>query len=159
MLTEGKKSTWVCTYHLYWPEEIKFLAEDTKKSLASHKAAIAALLWLKNNHKITNDGLPAIYRKEEVRTITAKTLPVLSLDESTVDKIQNIVNLHRTQIVPHIIQNRLDKAEKKEESEEESQVVRPLEDVNLKTARRQKYLGLDTYLAKEKVELPIAQYK
>lgn len=159
LVKDGKQSFWMCTYHIYWPEEVKFLAKDAKKSVASHKAAVAALTWLKNNNKITKEGLPVIYGKEEVKTIAKKTIPVLSLDKATVNKMQNIVQLHRTHIVPHIIQNRLEKARDTDGSEEESETMQKPEDVNLRNTRRQRYLGLDRYLAKEKVKLPIAAYK
>lgn len=159
LLKEGKKSTWLCTYHLYWPEEVKFLAEDNKKSVASYKAAVAALAWLRENHKITQEGLPVIYNKEEIKAVTKKSLPVLTLDKSIIDKMKNIIQLHHSEIVPHIIKNKLEKAEKGEESEGELETITELKKEKLAVARRQKYLGLDTYLAKEKVELPIARYK
>lgn len=159
LVKDGKQSFWMCTYYVRWPEEVKFIANDTKKSVASHKAAIAALTWLKGNNKITKEGLPVIYGKEEVKTITKKTVPVLSLEKSAINKMQNIIQLHRTQIVPHIIQNKLEKAQDSNESEEESTTIQEPEDVNLRNPRRQRYLGLDRYLAKEKVKLPIAAYK
>ncbi|XP_018577775.1 putative ATP-dependent RNA helicase DHX30 [Anoplophora glabripennis] len=159
LVKDGKQSIWICTYHIYWPEEVKFLAKDTRKSVASHKAAVAALTWLKSNNKITKEGLPVIYGKEEVKTITKKTVPVLLMDKSTVNKMQNIIQLYCAQIAPHITQNELENARDTDESEDASETFQETGDVTLRNTRRQRYLGVNKYLAKEKVNLPIAAYK
>ncbi|KAJ8925971.1 hypothetical protein NQ315_009826 [Exocentrus adspersus] len=156
LLKEGKKSAWLCTYHVHWPKEVKFQGRDTKKGIASHKAAVAALAWLRDNKKITSDGLPITFGKEEVKSITKKTLPVISLDQAAVDKIRNIVQLYQTQVAPRIKQG----VEGLVEDEAvEDRRTKNVEKLNLRNVRRQKYLGLDKYRAKEKVELPIAAYK
>ncbi|KAJ8935402.1 hypothetical protein NQ314_012821 [Rhamnusium bicolor] len=156
---DQKNSKWICMYHLHWPEEIKFLAMDTKKSVASHKAALVALSWLKNNGKINNEGMPIIYEKDEIKKLSRKTFPALSLDKKTVEYMKKIIELHQTQIVPHIIKSKLEIDPNNNSLESESGLVEEPADINLKSVNRQKYIGLEQYMAKEKIKLPIAPYK
>ncbi|KAJ8976100.1 hypothetical protein NQ317_008438 [Molorchus minor] len=139
-----------------WPEEIKFIARDTKKRLASHKSALAALHWLDSKQKITKKGAPVIYEKDEITTLTNKTVPILFLDNITMGHIHKIVELHQKEIAPYIL--KIEEKNRNSDTFGEAQFQEP-DDVNLKPIKKQRYIGLKQYLAKEKVKLPITAYK
>lgn len=42
------QNLWLCLFHMYWPEEMKFFARDETKLFAKNKAAAVMLTWLKN---------------------------------------------------------------------------------------------------------------
>ncbi|KAJ8932610.1 hypothetical protein NQ318_022949 [Aromia moschata] len=156
---DSKNSLWVCTYHIRWPEEIKFKATDSKKRLASHKAALAALNWLKSAQKLTKKGIPVIYEKDEITKLVNKTVPVLLLDNSTLKNMQKIKELHQEQILPHIVKSQKEIDQNNNEGVCETPAVQEPDNVNLKSIKKQRYIGLNQYLAKEKIELPISAYK
>lgn len=130
------------------------MAKDVTKVRASNKAALAALVWLKKQNKINKDAMPIIYDQETVKKISKKTLPFLKLDKYCVDRLQTIIDIHDNKFAPYY----LEKAQVESEANGEIDFSEP-DDINFKVAKTQKYLGLDNYLAKEKVKLPIAEYK
>nr|CAI5869381.1 unnamed protein product [Callosobruchus analis] len=158
-VSSKKSSLWVCSYHVYWPEEIKFYAKDTTKAKASHKAAFAALAWLKKNNKISDEGVPIIYDREEVKMVSKKVLPSLTLDDLTIRNMQKIVDIHESQIMHHINKTCQNEENDVDLNEGQEELLTEVGDVSFRGVKRMRFLGLQQYSSKEKVNLPIAKYK
>nr|CAH7761914.1 unnamed protein product [Callosobruchus chinensis] len=158
-ISSKKKSMWVCSYHIYWPEEIKFYAKDATKAKASHKAAFAVLAWLKKNNKISDEGFPIIYNREDIQAVSKKVLPSLTLDNVTIQNMQKIVDIHENKLAQHIIENHQTQENDVELREGEGKPHTEVGDVSFKGVTRMRFLGLGQYSSKEKVDLPIAKYK
>ncbi|VEN38426.1 unnamed protein product [Callosobruchus maculatus] len=154
-----KSSLWICSYHIYWPEEIKFYAKDTTKAKASHKAALAALKWLKKNNKISNEGVPIIYDKEDIKTVSKKVLPELTLDDATIQDMQKIVDIHESKVTQHIIESDQNEEDDVDLKEDDGELFAEAGDISFRGVTRMRFLGLGQYSSKEKVDLPIAKYK
>lgn len=75
-ITIQNQIVWISTYCVHWPEEVKFSAVDFKKKSASHKAAIAALTWLKYNGRVADNGKPIFHAENNVQE-EAKQLSVM----------------------------------------------------------------------------------
>lgn len=68
---DGRGRTyWISAYHLGWPEDLIFSAEGNSKKEASQSAALSALVWLKNNDKITNE--PEVNPEETKNTLNGR---------------------------------------------------------------------------------------
>lgn len=155
-IKDGKNSKWMCTYHIFWPEEVKFVAKDTSKKEASLKAAAIALSWLKNQGKMTAEGAPIIYDNEEVKKLTRKTIPTFSLSPKILNNINKLTELYENELLPTIS---ADKEEHKDSGLDLSETIYDAEGINIGNNRTKKFLGLDKYIAKEEMELPITKYK
>ncbi|CAH1163616.1 unnamed protein product [Phaedon cochleariae] len=156
-IKDHKKMTWICIYKIGWPKEMKFMAKDVTKKVASEKAALAALTWLRQERKITDQGAPLIYDKEEIKQISRKTYPVITLDEKTIEKMKNIIEVHNTNMLPIIESTSSEIGEGSILGE--NSVPKEDEDMQLTPVKKQIFLGSERYSSKEKVELPIAAFK
>nr|XP_023018552.1 putative ATP-dependent RNA helicase DHX30 [Leptinotarsa decemlineata] len=155
LVLDHKKQMWLCTYNISWPTEMKFMAKDSKKSVASTKAALQVLSWLLKEKKITKEGVPILYDENEVKILTKKSCPIVSLDHKTIDKMQRIVGVYEKQISPRI--SRSQSTGDENEDDAEDIFYEELEGESFK--QRTKYLGYEKYMAKEKVKLPISDFK
>ncbi|XP_074042224.1 ATP-dependent RNA helicase DHX30 [Leptinotarsa decemlineata] len=155
LVLDHKKQMWLCTYNISWPTEMKFMAKDSKKSVASTKAALQVLSWLLKEKKITKEGVPILYDENEVKILTKKSYPIVSLDHKTIDKMQRIVGVYEKEISPRI--SRSQSTGDKNEDDAEDIFYEELEGESFK--QRTKYLGYEKYMAKEKVKLPISDFK
>lgn len=156
MVTDGKSLKWICTYHVSWPEEVKFQAKDFTKKEASLKAALAALDWLKEENKITEDGAPIIYDKEQVRQITKKTIPSFLLSPKASKNVQQLIEIYENELLPSIL------SEKEQDNLSDHSLkdsALDVENLNAINTRKRPFLNINTYMSKEKVDLPIAKYK
>lgn len=156
LVKDGKNSKWICSYHVSWPEEIKFLAKDVSKKEASYKAALSALYWLKQEGKIAEDGSPNIYDKEEVRRITRNTLPSIVFSPKTIKNIQKLVDLYEHELLPSILADKEDQSKSNDDLKETNLDAEVNE---IQSNRRRKFFGELKYMSKEKLELPITKYK
>ncbi|KAG5875068.1 hypothetical protein JTB14_018020 [Gonioctena quinquepunctata] len=153
---EGKKpSVWICTYNIGWPKDVKFSARDTKKKLASDKAALAALSWLLKEKKITEQGAPIIYDEQDVKKISKNTCPI-TIDNWTVERMKRIVDVYQNEIEPYIQNGELIKYSDVEDNDFDTNTK---ENNILGTFKNQKFLGLGKYLVNEELKLPISEYK
>lgn len=152
----GKTSKWICTYHIFWPQEIKFHAKDDSKKEASYKAALAALNWLRNEGKIKENGDPVIYDKEEVKQLTKKNIPSINLSSNTLQKIQNLITLYENELFPNILEDK-DKTMGGNNDLEESESL--TKEMYVENNKRRSSISKNSYMSKEKVNLPIAKYK
>ncbi|XP_008195117.1 ATP-dependent RNA helicase DHX30 isoform X1 [Tribolium castaneum] len=150
---KNKIVSWCCTYNPKWPEPMKFVSTGKTKQEASHKAAHAALLWLKKLEKITPDGHPVMIDKREVLDINRRSLPTVTLDQNTTNHLKNVAEIYNNEFVP-LLQENLDN---KTKPAFEINEIQSLSDVNGNL--RQKVFPVSKYLAKEKVNLPISEYK
>lgn len=148
-------SEWNCFYHLKWPENCKIQSHALTKKRASSMAALKCLQYLSENGKIASDGSPLIYTKEEVKKISLKTIPQISFDEKVITKMQNIIDIFSSNMSSVI--NKMDYNQ--HEDEHYDVVDKEIDSINSFLSNPPKYLGLHRYLAKEKIELPITNYK
>lgn len=157
LVKDGKTSKWICSYHVVWPEEVKFLAKDISKSEASYKAALTALNWLKTVGKITEHGTPIIYDKQQVNQITKKSIPSIVLSSKTDMNIQKLVKLYEEELLPTILSNNQEHEENNNSSESSTPMIS--EENNFRSGKKKIFLGMRHYTSKEKIELPISKYK
>lgn len=148
---------WLCTYHVKWPEDMKFLARDFTKQSASNKAALAALTWLRQNEKITDKGAPIVYDKNQIKTLTKQTIPTISLNSNTLEAMNKIVNIYQNKMLP-LLEMDKEVIDDGNNEVEDKKIVSEIDSINL-NVKKQRYISLEKYLAKEKVELPISSYK
>lgn len=155
LVKDGKNSKWICSYHVFWPEEVKFLGKDTSKKEAALKATLAGLSWLKKQGKMSPEGAPIIYDHEVVKRITKKTIPTFSLSPETLTNIQKLTDLYKNELEPSILTDKQDN----ESGYNLSDTTPDADNIIIQKNRKRAFLGLDTYKAKEEVELPITKYK
>lgn len=156
LVKDGKSSQWICTYHIHWPQEIKFHSKDTTKKEASYKAALAVLNWLKNNEKISEKGALILYNKEEVTQLTKKTIPSIILSRKTMQNINDLMELYENDLSPIINKYKTELCTEKSDKEDETLDT---DQNNNESNQRKLFLGMHNYLSKEKVDLPISKYK
>ncbi|XP_056634981.1 ATP-dependent RNA helicase DHX30-like isoform X1 [Diorhabda sublineata] len=147
-------ASWICTYNIGWPTQIKFLAKDNRKKVASDKAALAALTWLRLNNKITTNGAPIIYDKEEVKQLTKGSIPLLNLRQKTLENIDKIINVYEEKMNPHILKCQ----DSSVIQSKDVLTVAQEHELHMKSITK-KFLGFQKYIAKEKHPLPITAYK
>ncbi|CAH1260828.1 unnamed protein product [Diabrotica balteata] len=152
--TNRASSTWICTYSLKWPVEIKFLAKDHRKKVAADKAALSALTWLRANNKITAAGSPIIYDKEEVKQLTKSSIPEIQLNKNTLEIMDNIISTYETKMNPFVLKSQ----ETSSDLLPESLKIAQEHELNPNLVKK-KFLGFEKYIAKEKTTLPITPYK
>lgn len=147
---------WMCTYNLKWPELMTFSEVAHTKQEASYKTALLALQWLTENKKITKDGKPLIYDKTEMKKITKQSYPTLTISNSVCKKMRQIEDVFKSNLVNQLVTD-LDNGEggAKEEME---QLEEQWPETNA-NQRRQEFMGLQFYEAKEPTKLPISDYK
>lgn len=153
MIKVKSKVSWGCTYNIKWPEPMKFVSVGQTKQEASHKAALSALDWLKKNEKITKDGYPILIEKSEMLDITKRSIPTLTLDSDTTNYLKDITNIYSNEFLPLLQQS----IENQTKQTLEVNEINSLSDIN--GNMNQKVFGVSRYLAKEKVILPISEYK
>lgn len=155
LVKDGKNSKWICSYHVYWPEEVKFLAKDASKKEAALKASLVAMSWLKLQGKMTPDGAPIIYDNEVVKRITRKTIPTFVLNPETLSNIHKLTDLYENELLPTILADKDDNDNRYGVSD----TTFDAEDIKIENNLKPTFLSLDKYLAKEEVDLPISKYK
>ncbi|KAK9891226.1 hypothetical protein WA026_013541 [Henosepilachna vigintioctopunctata] len=143
------KNLWVCDYKIRWPEEKSFTASGKTKQIASTKCSLIALEYLLESKKITKNGLPLVYDQEDIKELVQSNIPTLYLNETQREKLDQILNLHNSQIFPIIC----------ETNEKISNIQKPEENLDITLTPYQKYLGYNQYKAKEKIHLPVSDYK
>lgn len=156
MVKDRQGSKWICTYHIYWPEEVKFHSKDLTKKEAAYKAALTALSWLKSEGRLSENGSPIIYSNKEVKQLTKKVIPSLNLSPKTVQSIEKLLGLYENELSPSVLANIVDKDETIDDSEE---TVSDADEIIIDNTCKRRFLDMNNYLSKEKVHLPIAQYK
>ncbi|KAF7279691.1 hypothetical protein GWI33_006851 [Rhynchophorus ferrugineus] len=146
----GGSSEWMCVYHLKWPEHVKISAREKTKKQASMLAALKCLAYLSECGKLSNDGMPLIYTKDEVKTITQKKEKEITIDRDSLAKMERIRQIFDTNIQPLI-------KDFDYSYETESINIEDPEKMYLKS--QPKYLQISKYVTKEKTHLPISDLK
>ncbi|KAL1501953.1 hypothetical protein ABEB36_007176 [Hypothenemus hampei] len=140
---------WTASYNLKWPVEMKITARATSKKLASTKAASDAINFLQKHNKISTEGMPLIYHEREIKKLTKKKETVINLDKTVVDLLTNITQVFDKDLKP-LVESTNFKVDNLLEDETE------YKSHNLKIPN---YLGIQAYMAKEKIKLPITDFK
>ncbi|RZC41255.1 ATP-dependent RNA helicase DHX30, partial [Asbolus verrucosus] len=158
-IVKEKKNShfWCCTYYVKWPETIKFVSVGPTKQEASHKAALSTLLWLRKKGKITKEGYPVFIGKNEVKEITKTTVPNLSLDHYVLQKMNLISDIYQHEFIPKLTNSSTNEMEYHRDINELNSMEES-EDNNFGKFKP-KLLRNSKYFAKEKVHLPISEYK
>ncbi|XP_060518412.1 ATP-dependent RNA helicase DHX30-like [Cylas formicarius] len=146
-----EKGVWLCTYPVKWPTECRVCATGKTKQTASTHAALRTLQFLKDEKRITEDGMPIVYSKEDVKRIIRETHEVLDLS-NVLPNMQNIIDIYTERILPRIKDTEVVEPEIRKISSTE-------DNLDIAGSHKQRFMGLKEYLSREKVDLPIARYK
>ncbi|KAK4883969.1 hypothetical protein RN001_000240 [Aquatica leii] len=128
---------------------MKFTSTASTKKEASTNAAVNALMWLLQNKKISNEGQPIIYGKEEVLNMKSHVYPLLEINSSLLDLMDK--TLSDDGIKTFFSNYNEEKVNTSIQIEEEW----PTPFLN----QSQRLKDLNFYTAKESKQLPISSYK
>lgn len=153
LIKHNQYNNWVCIYHLKWPENIKFSYTCTTKQEASNKAALEALIWLKQNKKITKQGQPILLDNASINNIVKQTSHVLTLSTQAESKLKEIVDIYE-QNFEKILVKSIDDVSDVDQIQKEQNIEEKWPKRNV-----QKFINFEFYKAKEDVSLPITDYR
>lgn len=103
-INKKTKNYWNCIYKIPWPEELKIESIGSTKQDASKKASLKVLSLLKRYGKLSRDGFPILYDKEQVykqNTIDIK------LSDATIHKLQDIIDIYEKYLHTNVQQSKL----------------------------------------------------
>lgn len=146
------KPMWMCTYNLHWPEDIKFSGMASTKQEASHKAALNALLWLRKNNKINEQGRPNLLKTEDILDIKKPQALILKDDE--IEKLQNVIDIYHKDL-----EDVVNDVMKNKSNSEDEQKIKEYENSWPVLENEIKENCLDSLVHKDLKELPISKYR
>lgn len=158
-LKHGKtRLTWICTYHLKWPESKVFSCAASSKQEASYKTALQALTWLKSINKIDSQGRPLVFDHEEIKKIK-HSCPELLLDKKVEKKMCEIIEKYDGNLRTCFENIRTIKEDSTEEISNENLKASQELNETIRMPLTQKFEGSDIYLRDKHVQLPILEYR
>uniref|UniRef100_A0AAR5PEV3 RNA helicase n=2 Tax=Dendroctonus ponderosae TaxID=77166 RepID=A0AAR5PEV3_DENPD len=146
--------SWACCYHMKWPENIKVVARETSKHKASALAARKVIDLLMTMGRLSADGTPIFYNKEDVKEIRKQKQTAINLDKSSIIHMQNIINIFNSDM-----KQMVETAEVQPADESSGFLAEDKQSAKLFMAREPHFLSAGQYFAKEKVSLPVTKLK
>ncbi|XP_017778938.1 PREDICTED: ATP-dependent RNA helicase DHX36-like [Nicrophorus vespilloides] len=146
-------SSWECTYHLKWPENLYFVSSGSTKQEASTKASLLALKYLNKYDHITNDKQPKLVSRETEKKLK-QSLEPLKIKPNIINDMNYIVQCYNNELVPLLKTTLEDDVNNNTCDNGSVEVNWPQ-----RGRSRQMYRGMSHYMAKEPVKLPIGDYK
>lgn len=155
--TGGKAASmsWVCCYHMKWPENIKVVACEASKQKASLLAARKVVDLLMTTGRLSPDGTPIFYNKADVKKINKQKRTAIHLDKPSITHMQNIVNIFNADM-KQVVETAAEEAPADESS---GFIAEDKQSAKLFMAREPYFLSSGQYFAKEKVSLPVSKLK
>lgn len=152
------RSSWMCTYHLQWPEPKTFSSTSSSKQEAAHKAALQAITWLKLSNKIDNQGRPLIFGREEIKKIKDPS-PEFVLDKAVEEKLCDIIEKYELNLSSSFEKIKDIKCDTLEETSKSD--LKRHEELNetIRMPFQQRFEGVDVYLRDSSIQLPILKQR
>ncbi|XP_066150364.1 uncharacterized protein [Euwallacea fornicatus] len=146
---------WTCIYNLKWPENVRVIALARTKKDASKMAAAKALEVLQKLGRLSPEGMPLIYQREDIKKLKKQKQTVVNLNTCTVKNLENIIQVFNNDMKDVV--ERVNYQEYLEDELEKDALVEGSDSVRF--TEKPWFLGTDLYLAREKIVLPISKYK
>lgn len=150
--------TWMCTYHLQWPEPKTFSSTSSSKQEAAQKASLQALTWLRLLNKIDNQGRPLIFDSEEINKLKSNC-PEFVLDKVAEKKLREIIDKYELNLSSSFKKMKCVEEDALKETSKNN--LKTHEELNetIRMPFHQNFEGVDVYMRDSTVQLPILKHR